>query len=270
MLVKEVVLSTYNVTVSGQGSSPMLFAHGLGCDHNVWQQVAAHFEADYQVIVFDYIGSGGSDLSRYNRERYASLNGYAEDILDIIAALGLKEVLFVGHSVSSMIGMLAAIKAPHLFSKLVMIGPSPYYINEPHYMGGFDREDIQQLLSMMENNYEQWSQFFAPKAMGNNDKPELAGDLQELFCKADPVITTQFAKVTFLSDNRKDLSHLEVPVLILQPSEDIVAPQHIGEYIHQHIRSSTLCHMKATGHFPHLSAVEETVSSIKKYLGEKE
>jgi sigma-B regulation protein RsbQ len=266
MLAKEDVLSTYNVNVLGKGSRTLLFAHGLGCDQNVWKHVVAAFAEDYKIILFDYIGSGHTDVSRYSKERHSSLNGYAEDILDICTALELNDITFVGHSVSSMIGLLVAIKEPSLFSRLIMIGPSPCYFNEPPYYGGFDREHLEELLLMMQKNYMEWSGFFAPKVMGNAGRPELAGALKDLFCKADPRITCDFARVTFLSDNRGDLHQLRVPSLILQPAEDIVAPTVVGEYLHQRLPKSTLFYMEATGHFPHLSAVEETVSLIRQYL----
>jgi sigma-B regulation protein RsbQ len=266
MWSKEDVLSTYNIQIFGKGSRSLLFAHGLGCDQNVWRFVSSALADEYKIILFDYIGSGKSDISRYSKERYSSLNGYANDLLDICAALELKDVVFVGHSVSGMIGLLAAIKQPTSFNRLIMIGPSPYYINEPPYLGGFDKEDIQQLLAMMQENYQQWSGFFAPKAMGNADRPELAKALEAIFCKTDPEITCDFARVTFLTDNRKDLGKLKVPTAILQPADDIVAPRHIGEYLHQMMPCSNLYYMKATGHFPHLSAVEETIALIKQYL----
>lgn len=260
------ICTTYHVNVTGKGNKTLLFAHGLGCDQNVWRYIIPALEDDHKIVLFDYIGSGKSDLSRYSKQRYSSLDGYADDILAICAALDLREVIFVGHSVSGMIGMLAAIKRPALFSRLIMIGPSPCYLNEPAYSGGFDRENIEQLLAMMKENYVEWAAFFAPKAMGNEDRPELSNTLKTAFCKADPAITCDFASVTFLSDNRKDLNQLTVPTLILQPANDIVAPKHIGEYMQQHIRDSTLYYMQATGHFPHLSAVEETVELIRKYL----
>jgi sigma-B regulation protein RsbQ len=266
MPLEEDVLKTFNVNVFGNGTQAIVFAHGLGCDQSVWQYITPAFTATYKVILFDYIGSGKSNISCYHKERYSSLEGYANDLIDICTALNVKDVIFVGHSVSSMIGLLAAIRQPSLFSQLIMIGPSPYYLNEPPYMGGFDKEDIHQLLTLMKENYIQWSGFFAPKAMRNEDRPELSGTLKGLFCKADPDITYSFAKVTFLSDNRQDLYRLTVPSLILQPADDIVAPKHVGEYLHRNIQHSTLVYMEATGHFPHLSAVEETISLIKQYL----
>lgn len=260
------VLKTFNVKVSGRGVRPLLFAHGLGCDQNVWRHVSSAFAEDYKIILFDYVGCGESDITQYDREHHSSLHGYANDVLKICAALELKDVIFIGHSVSSMIGLLAAIKQPAIFSKLVMIGPSPCYLNDPPYQGGFDRQDLEMILQMMKQNYEQWAGYFAPKVMGNADKPQLGDSLAKTFCKADPAITCDFAGVTFFSDNRKDLKNLTIPTFILQPADDIVAPKHIGEYLAKEIPHSSLYYMKATGHFPHLSAVPETVDAIKLYL----
>jgi sigma-B regulation protein RsbQ len=263
---KNAILKHHNVQVSGAGSQPVLFAHGLGCDQKVWRFITPAFEKDYKIIVFDFIGSGQSDLSVYNKEKYSSLQGYAADIRDICTALELTNVIFVGHSVSSMIGMLVAIAHPTLFKCIIMIGPSPCYINYKGYHGGFERNEIEALLSLMEKNYKEWAGSFAPRVMGNEDKPELSDGLNESFCSTDPAITVEFARVTFLSDSRSDLPKLKTPSLIMQIADDIVAPTAVGEYMHQAIRGSTLVYMKATGHFPHLSAPEETIREIKQYL----
>jgi sigma-B regulation protein RsbQ len=255
-----------NVRVSGQGKQPMLFAHGFGCDQHMWRFITPAFEKDYQVILFDYVGAGGSDRASYTPERYASLQGYAQDIIDICEELQLKDVVFVGHSVSSMVGLLAAVAHPEYFSKMVMVGPSPCYINEGSYVGGFERQDIEGLLETMEKNYIGWANFLAPNIMGNKDRPELGEELTQSFCSTDPVIASQFAKATFFSDNRADLSKLQTPTLVLQCSEDIIAPVEVGTYTSQHIPNSTLRVMKATGHCPHMSEPEETTALIKDYL----
>jgi sigma-B regulation protein RsbQ len=263
------ILSRNNVQVTGRGSQPILFAHGFGCDQHMWRFVAPAFEADYRVILFDYVGSGRSDLRAYNRERYSSLNGYAEDILDICRALDLRDVIFVGHSVSSMIGLLAAIREPERFQRLVLVSPSPRYINEaPDYVGGFERQDIEELLQTMDKNYIGWANFLAPVVMNQPDRPELNQELTESFCSTDPTIARRFAEVTFFSDNRKDLPKLTVPSLIIQCSEDLIAPRQVGEYLHRNLARSTLRISSATGHCPHMSAPEETTSLIKDYLGQ--
>ncbi|WNG59170.1 alpha/beta hydrolase [Archangium gephyra] len=263
------VLSRNNVKVTGRGTQPILFAHGFGCDQNMWRFVTPAFEADYRAVLFDYVGSGKSDLRAYNRERYSSLNGYAEDILDICRALDLKDVIFVGHSVSSMIGLLAAIREPERFQRLVLVAPSPRYINEaPDYVGGFERKDIEELLQTMDKNYIGWANFLAPMVMNRPDRPELGQELTESFCSTDPTIARRFAEVTFFSDNRKDLPKLTVPSLILQCSEDLIAPRQVGEYLHRNLTRSTLRVARATGHCPHMSAPEETTSIIKDYLGQ--
>jgi sigma-B regulation protein RsbQ len=264
------VLQRNNVKVLGTGKQPMLFAHGFGCDQNMWRYVYPAFEKTHQIILFDYVGSGKSDLAAYNAERYSDLNGYAEDILEIIAELKLKNVIIVGHSVSSMIAMLAANKYPELFSKLILVGPSPRYINDEGYLGGFERKDIESLLETMDNNYIGWANFLGPAIMKNEDKPELAAELTESFCSTDPIIARRFAEVTFFSDNRKDLAQAKVPSLILQCSDDLIAPLEVGDYLSRSIPHSTLHVLEATGHCPHMSAPDETISVIKSYLNDTE
>lgn len=260
------VIERNNVKISGKGSQPILFAHGFGCDQHMWRFITPAFDDDYKIILFDYVGAGKSDLSSYNREKYASLQGYAQDVLDICEELRLKDVIFVGHSVSSMIGLLAAIERPEYFKHLIMVGPSPCYINDDGYTGGFKRTDIEGLLNTMEKNYIGWANFLAPNIMGNADRPELSAELTESFCSTDPVIARQFAEATFFSDNRKDLEKLTVPSLILQCSEDIIAPLEVGTYVAKNLPKSTMFVMKATGHCPHMSEPEETIDLIKKYL----
>jgi sigma-B regulation protein RsbQ len=264
------VIERNNVKSWGNGSQPLLFAHGFGCDQNMWRFITPAFEDDYRIIVFDYVGAGKSDINAYNRERYANLNGYAQDVLEICEALQLKDVVFVGHSVSSMIGLLAAIKHPAYFSKLILVGPSPCYINDKNgYVGGFERKDIEELLDTMDKNYIGWANFLAPAIMKNPDKPELGQELTESFCSTDPKIARQFAMATFFSDNRKDLLKLEKPSLIMQCSDDLIAPLEVGDYLHAHLANSTLKVLKATGHCPHMSSPEETIEVMKAYLGEK-
>ena len=255
-----------NVRISGRGTQTIVFAHGFGCDQNMWRFVAPAFEDDYRVVLFDYVGSGKSDLGAYDEQRYASLDGYANDLLDVCDALDLSGAIFVGHSVSSMIGVLAAIREPERFSRLVLIGPSPRYVNDADYVGGFEQSDIEGLLETMDKNYIGWANYLAPAVMQNADRPELAGELNESFCSTDPVIARRFAEATFLSDNRSDLAALRVPSLILQCSDDIIAPTVVGEYVHRELAESTMRVMRATGHCPQMSAPEETIALIKEYL----
>ncbi|WP_318640454.1 alpha/beta fold hydrolase [Flavobacterium ardleyense] len=264
---KEVLLRN-NVKVFGQGDQVMLFAHGFGCDQNMWRLVTPAFQEQYKIVLFDYVGCGKSDNGAYNPERYSSLNGYAQDILDICEELHLQDVIFVGHSVSSMIGLLAAIDQPDVFSSMIFIGPSPRYVNDMGYIGGFSKEDLEGLLDVMDNNYIGWANFLAPVVMKNHDRPELTAELEESFCSTDPVITRKFAQVTFFSDNRDDLSKLTMPCLILQCSDDALAPDAVGEYTHQMIKGSTFEKMEATGHCPHLSHPEETITLIQKFLNQ--
>jgi sigma-B regulation protein RsbQ len=255
-----------NVTIFGKGTTPMIFAHGFGCAQQMWRYIWPAFEEDYKIVLFDYVGSGRSDLSAYNHERYSNLNGYAEDVLDICREFDLKNSVFVGHSVSSMVGLLASIKAPEYFQSLIMIGPSPRYINDQGYVGGFEKKDIDELLTTMESNYIGWANFLAPAIMKNPDRPELGEELTESFCSTDPVIAHKFAEVTFMSDNRRDLAKSSIPSLILQCSDDLIAPNAVGHYLDETLPNSTLQVMKATGHCPHMSAPEETIELMKAYL----
>ena len=260
------VLKRNNVKVFGQGSQPMVFAHGFGCGQHMWRHIWPAFENEYKIVLFDYVGSGSSDINAYNAERYNSLNGYAQDVLDICHQLDLRNCIFVGHSVSCMIGLLTSIKEPELFESLVLIGPSARYIDDNEYTGGFQQSDIEELLITMEKNYIGWANFLAPAIMQNSDRPELGAELTESFCSTDPVIAKQFAQVTFLSDNRRDLINVKHPTLILQCSQDIIAPVQVGEYLHQQMPRSVYRLMQATGHCPHLSAPEEALKLMKEFL----
>ncbi len=255
-----------NVKITGQGKTAIIFGHGFGCDQLVWNEVIDQFKNDYKVITFDYVGSGQSDKAAYSQERYSDLYGYKQDLLDVCDSLEDDSFIFVGHSVSSMIGMLASIERPELFSKLVMIGPSPHYLNEPGYRGGFDKSDINELLDMMEVNYKEWAKYLAPVVMSNEDRPELAENFEQLLCSNDPKIARQFAEVTFTSDMRSELSKLRVPTLIMQTQFDAIAPLEVGQYVHDHIADSRLVIMKAMGHNPHISDAAETAAVIKEYL----
>jgi sigma-B regulation protein RsbQ len=260
------VLVRNNVNISGKGKQPLLFAHGFGCDQNMWRFIVPAFEEEYQIILFDYVGAGKSDKASYNPERYSSLQGYAQDILDICEFLHLEKVIFIGHSVSSMIGLLSAVESPEYFDRIIMVGPSPCYINKDGYTGGFEHHDIEGLLDTMEKNYIGWANFLAPKIMGNDERPELGRELTESFCSTDPVIACQFAKVTFFSDNRNDLAKLKTPTLLLQCTDDLIAPLGVGDYLHQNLPQSTLKVMKAKGHCPQVSEPEETIALIKEYI----
>ncbi|WP_255530153.1 alpha/beta fold hydrolase [Planomonospora sp. ID67723] len=247
---------------------PILFSHGFGCDQNMWRFVAPAFTDRYRVVLFDHVGAGASDLASYSFERYSSLGGYARDVLEICREADLEDVVFVGHSVSAMIGVLAEIEEPERFGGLVLVGPSPCYIDDGDYVGGFTREDIDELLESLESNYLGWSSAMAPMIMGNPDRPELGAELTNSFCRTDPAIARHFAGVTFLSDNRADLRRVRTPTLILQCSNDVIAPQTVGEYVHRAIPGSELVVMEASGHCPNLSAPQETVDAIRAFLGD--
>jgi sigma-B regulation protein RsbQ len=261
------VATRHNVVVRGRaGAPPMLFAHGYGCDQNMWRHVAPAFENDHRVILFDHVGAGRSDLSAYDRERHGSLTGYAQDILDICRELDLRDVVLVGHSVSAMIGVLAAVEEPERFAKLVLVSPSPRYTDDGDYHGGFTATDISEMLESLDSNYLGWSTAMAPVIMGNADRPELGSELTASFCRTDPAIARDFARVTFLSDNRADLASVPTPTLVLQCTDDVIAPVAVGEYVRDTMPNGTLVLLNATGHCPNLSAPDATYEAIDAFV----
>jgi sigma-B regulation protein RsbQ len=263
-------LARNNVMVHGAADAqPMLFAHGFGCDQHMWRFVWPAFAGDHRVVLFDHVGHGGSDRTVFDRDRYATLSGYADDILDICRELDLRDVIFVGHSVSAMIGALAAIAEPERFAHLILVCPSPRYIDDKGYVGGFAPEDIDGLLESLDSNYLGWSGAMAPVIMGNADRPELGEELRNSFCATDPEIARHFAQVTFRSDNRSDLPAVGTPALVLQCREDAIAPREVGAYVHAQLPDSRLVVLEATGHCPNLSAPEETIAAIRAYLGDR-
>lgn len=255
-----------NVRIIGNGERTLMFAHGYGCDQSMWRQVSPAFADQFKIVLFDYVGSGSSDTSAFDKNRYSTLKGYGQDVLDIIQELGLTDVHFVGHSVSSMIGALAAIQQPESFATLTMIGPSPCYINTGEYQGGMEREDVQSLLDTLESNHVAWSATMAPVIMGRPDVPELAGELEASFCRMDPFLANHFARVTFLSDNRADLPKLTTKTLILQCQKDAIAGTSVGKYVHECLPNSKFVLMNATGHCPHMSAPTEVVKALQSFL----
>jgi sigma-B regulation protein RsbQ len=261
------VATRNNVVVRGRADGrPMVFAHGFGCDQNMWRFVAPAFEATHRVVLFDHVGAGGSDSTAYRPERYDSLQGYADVVVEILDELDLTDVVFVGHSVSAMIGVLAAASRPERFGALVLVGPSPRYLDDDGYTGGFTPADIEGLLASLESNYLGWSTAMAPAIVGNPDRPQFGAELTESFCRADPAIQARFARATFLSDNRADLAAVRVPTLVLQCREDIIAPDAVGQFVHEQVAGSVLVRLQATGHCPNLSAPAETIEAIERFL----
>jgi sigma-B regulation protein RsbQ len=255
-----------NVRIAGAGPTAIMFAHGFGCDQNMWRHVAPAFEDNFRTVLFDHVGAGGSDLKAYDSRKYSTLKGYAEDVVEIGNELGLKDAIFVGHSVSAMIGLLASLSAPGMFKSLVMVGPSPRYLDDEGYVGGFKEPQIAELLEFLDQNFMGWSAAMASVIMGNADRPELGEELTNSFCRTDPDIAKEFARVTFSSDNRSDLPKAVIPTLILQCSEDVIAPIAVGEYMHRQMPSSELVILKATGHCPNLSAPDEVISAMRRFV----
>ena len=260
------LLRRNNVNIAGSGARTIMFAHGFGCDQAMWEPVARNFEKDFRTVLFDYVGHGRSDLSAYSPDRYSSLAGFAKDIVEIGRALDLRDAVFVGHSVSAMIGALATLEAPDMFSELVMVGPSPRYIDDGDYRGGFSREQIDELVQFLADNHLGWSAAMAPVIMGNPERPELSARLENSFCNTDPEIARQFARVTFLSDNREDLEAVQTRTLVLQCSNDIIAPVEVGEYVHSRLPNSDYRLLRATGHCPNLSAPDEVTTAIREFV----
>ncbi|MGW0545316.1 alpha/beta fold hydrolase [Streptomyces griseoincarnatus] len=257
-----------NVTVTGRADGQvLLLAHGFGCDQNMWRLVLPTLAESYRVVLFDYVGSGRGDASAWDERRYSSLEGYAADVLEVCEELDLWDVTFVGHSVSAMVGVLAAAKAPQRFARLVMVAPSPCYIDDDGYRGGFSADDIDELLESLESNYLGWSAAMAPVIMGNSDRPELGEELTASFCATDPDMARVFARTTFLSDSRQDLSSVAVPTLVLECEQDVIAPREVGAYVHAAIPGSSLVTLDATGHCPQLSAPQATAAAITSFVG---
>ncbi|GAA2328103.1 alpha/beta hydrolase [Streptomyces caniferus] len=260
------ILRRNHVSVTGrQGAPVLMLAHGFGCDQNMWRLVAPALAEEFQLVHFDYVGSGRSDLQAWDEKRYASLDGYARDVLEICEELDLRDVTFVGHSVSAMVGVLAAAAAPQRFASLVMVAPSPRYIDDDGYRGGFSADDIDELLESLESNYLGWSAAMAPVIMGNPDRPELGEELANSFCATDPDIARVFARTTFLTDSRDDLQTVKIPTLVLECAQDVIAPREVGAYVHAAIPGSRLVTLDATGHCPQLSAPEATATQIAAF-----
>lgn len=261
------ILKRNNVNIIGEGEKTIVFGHGLACDQKIWNAILPEFKEDYQIVLYDYVGSGDSDFSAFDANRYSSMHGYAKDLLEILEAIEAEEVIFVGHSVSAMIGILASIEKPEYFEKLILIGSSPRYLNDqPDYHGGYDESEIEELIMMMEMNFSGWATLAAASFMNNPDRPLLTEQLIEVYNEEDPAMMKSFAEVVFLSDHRQDLPKVTIPSLIMQCSEDSIVPLESAEYLHKHLKNSKMVVMEATGHYPQISYPEETVSTILEYI----
>ncbi|WP_442591143.1 alpha/beta fold hydrolase [Pedobacter sp. AW31-3R] len=260
------IIKRNNVNILGKGKQTMMFAHGFGCDQATWRLITPDFEDDYQIILFDYVGAGNADAGAYDQDRYSTLGGYVQDVIDIAESLGLQDVIFVGHSISCMVGVLASIKNPYLFSKLILIGPSPRYLNDENYYGGMDLADLNQLLEVMDSNYLDWSGKMAPAIIGNPERPELGKELTVSFIATDPELAKNFARVTFLADNRADLPFVSVPSLTIQCKEDLLASEKVATYIKNNTPGNTMLILDSCGHCPHISDPENVIKAIKDYI----
>ncbi len=264
--VESVIGKRNSVRVGGSGPRTLVFSHGFGCEQAMWRLVAPAFLDEYRVVLFDHTGSGNSDKAAYDSVRHNSLTGYAEDVVEICRDLDLQQATFIGHSVSAMIGAEVSIAIPERINELVMVGPSPCYLNDGDYRGGFEREDIEELLETLEANYLGWARTMAPVIMGCPDRPELGGELADSFCKLDPAIAAQFARVTFFGDSRSLLPSIPARTLVMQCTEDAIAPRQVGEYTKSQIPNAEIIYLEAKGHCPNLSAPEPTIAGIRAFL----
>lgn len=260
------IIERNNVKIIGNGDQTIVLAHGLGCDQQMWGHLTEALKEQYRLVLFDHVGSGRSLLAAYDSKKYNTLQGYADDLIEVIEAVGGEEVIYIGHSIGSMMGLIAAIARPELFNKIVMVGPSPCYLNDGDYKGGFERADILELLDMMEMNFTGWASYMAPLVIDYSEQPSLKVELEEVFASANPIVAREFAEVTFFSDYRSRLSELQTPTLILQCSEDSIVPIEVGQYLNNLIPNSELAIMAAKGHYPHISQPKETLELIEGYL----
>jgi len=267
MVPRQEVLDRNNVSIRGRLDGPtIVFAHGFGCDQNMWRFVTPAFETTHRLVLFDYVGCGGSDVSAFQPARYATLDGYVRDLLEVCDAADVHDAIFVGHSVSAMIGLLAAQRQPGRFERLAMVSPSPHYLNDPPYTGGLERRDVEELLSLMDHNYIGWASHLAPLVMGNGDRPQLAAELQQSFCSTDPVAAKAFARATFFADNRADLVNAPAPSLIIQVRDDPIAPVAVGQYMHERMPRSEIVVIDASGHCPHMSHPDLTLEAMHAFV----
>lgn len=260
------LVERHAITVSGQGETPMVFVHGYGCDQNMWRLMTPYFEPTHKVVLYDQMGAGRSDLDAYDKAKYASLEGFADDLIAVCESLALPPAIIVAHSISGTIALLAAKRRPELFARLILVGPSPCFINDGDYIGGFDRAGIEEMLEFLQLNHAGWSAQMAPVIMGNPDQPELAAELEASFCRTDPRVARQFARTTFLSDHRADLPKVGTPTLILQCDDDVVAPLSVGNYMHAAMPHADLVILRSAGHCPHISAAPLVSETIIGYL----
>ncbi|WP_334063868.1 alpha/beta fold hydrolase [Alteromonas genovensis] len=268
MYLETDIIKRNNVRFFGNGEVTLLLAHGFGCDQRMWDHLIPYLENDYKIVLFDYVGCGQSDLSAFDKKRYSQLSGYAKDVEEICDALSLSNVIFIGHSVSSTIGMHAAIERPDLISKLIMICPSPCFLNlPPDYMGGFEKDDLEELINLMDKNYLGWASYFAPLVVGEGHDESVKQEMEDSFCSTDPSYAKPFAKATFFADDRYLMPKLGTPTLILQSQDDSLASVEVGRYMNKAIEHSKLIVLEAKGHCLHMTTPEQVACAIGEFLG---
>jgi len=261
------IIKRNNVTIIGDGEKTIILAHGFGCDQNMWERLIPYFKEDYRLVLFDYVGSGQSELAAFDVQRYSSINGYAQDIIEVCEAVNISGAIFIGHSVSCSAGIVAANLHPEYFSHLILIGPSPCFLNiPPDYLGGFENKDLEELLELMDQNYLGWANYLAPVVAGSSGEGQIAGELSESFCSTDPVVAKTFARTTFFADNRNDFKNNTIPCLLLQHKKDTLAPLNVGEYLNLNTAKSTYLVLNVDGHCAHMSHPALVSDAVREYL----
>ncbi|MBE7941559.1 MULTISPECIES: alpha/beta hydrolase [Ramlibacter] len=256
----------FNVTVHGDGPVTLLFVHGLGCNQSMWRFVAPHFEDRFRVVMMDLMGCGRSDWSAWEPGRYATLDGHAQDLIAVAQAFAGPHTVLVVHSVATMIGLLADLKAPPLFAAHAMFAPSPCYLNEGGYTGGFERETLAALLEMLDNDGATFAGRMAPVIMGESHPPGYAREIEDAFCATLPEAFRQFARATFEGDFRARLPQLVKPVLVLQCTEDVVAPRSVGEYMATTLPDARLVLVPTQGHVPQMADPTRCIQALEDFL----
>ncbi len=255
-----------NVSISGSGSKTLVFVHGYGCDQSMWRFVAPQFELSHRVVLYDLTGMGQSDLSEYDFKAYRTLQRHADDLTAILEDLEVSDGVLIGHSVGATIACLAALKCPERISALALVAPSPSFMNDAAYTGGFDREALEGLVNLMDENFLGWTSRVTPTIAGEDRAGETAAELTQSFCRTDPAIAKHFGRITFLADHRADMKRVEAPAAIIQCTDDALAPVDVGVWLSENMKRGTLKFIEATGHCPHMTEPAKTTEAIREFL----